>query len=244
MLHVQGIFKQAVLRSLPVMMGYVFLGTAFGLLLQRAGYHWLWALGISVFVYAGSLQFVLVGLLTQGASLLTVGITTLVVNSRHIFYGLSFIESFKKMGKWGTYMIFSLTDETYALLCGTPFTGSSQENKRLKLYISALDQSYWVFGSLMGALVGDLITFDITGIDFAMTALFTVIVVEQWLSTKNHIPALVGFICAVIALLIFGPDQFLLPALITCVTLLMVFKQPLQAFGRKKQASENTEEPV
>lgn len=244
MLQIQGLFKQAVLRSLPVMMGYVFLGTAFGLLLQRAGYHWVWALGISIFVYAGSLQFVLVGLLTQGASLLTVGITTLVVNSRHVFYGLSFIESFKKMGKWGTYMVFSLTDETYALLCSIPFTGSTQDNKRLKLYISALDQSYWVFGSLMGALVGDLITFDITGIDFAMTALFTVIVVEQWLASKNHIPAIVGAVCAVVSLLILGPNQFLLPALIACVTLLMVLKRPLELYRRKKETSENTEVPV
>ena len=225
-------------------MGYVFLGTAFGLLLQRAGYHWLWALGISVFVYAGSLQFVLVGLLTQGVSLLTVGITTLVVNSRHIFYGLSFIESFKKMGKWGIYMVFSLTDETYALLCGTPFTGSARENMRLKLYISALNQSYWVFGSLMGAFLGDFITFDITGIDFAMTALFTVIVVEQWFSSKNHIPALVGLVCAVVSLLIFGPEQFLLPALTACVTLLMVLTRPMESYDSKKEVSEHTEAPV
>jgi len=244
MVHIQGLFKQALLRSLPVMMGYVFLGTAFGLLLQRAGYHWLWALGISVFVYAGSLQFVLVGLLTQGVSLFTAGITTLVVNSRHIFYGLSFIESFKKMGKWGIYMVFSLTDETYALLCGTPFTGSARENMRLKLYISALNQSYWVFGSVMGAFLGDIITFDITGIDFAMTALFTVIVVEQWLSSKNHIPALVGLVCAVVSLLIFGPEQFLLPALTVCVTLLMVLKRPMESYDRKKEVSENTEVSV
>ena len=232
-LYSKGIFKQAFLRTIPVMMGYVFLGFAFGLLLQRAGYHWLWALAASVFVYAGSMQFVLVGLLTQGASLLTIAVTTLVVNSRHVFYGLSFIDTFKAMGKRGLYMIFSLTDETYALLCSTSPGGSPEETKRLLFTISALDQSYWICGSVLGALMGDVIAFDITGIDFAMTALFTVIVVEQWLATKNHVPALLGLLCAVISLVVLGPDQFLLPALTACVTILLVFRNPLENHNRK-----------
>lgn len=238
----RGIFKQAFLRTIPVMMGYVFLGFAFGLLLQRAGYHWLWALAASVLVYAGSMQFVLVGLLTQGASLLTIAVTTLVVNSRHIFYGLSFIDTFKAMGKRGLYMVFSLTDETYALLCSTTPGSSPEDTKRLLFNISALDQCYWVCGSVLGALMGNVITFNITGIDFAMTALFTVIVVEQWLTTKNHVPALLGFTCAAIALVALGPDQFLLPALTACMTILLVFRNPVERYNRKVAGVSNPQE--
>ena len=214
-------------------MGYVVLGIAFGLLLQRAGYHWLWALAISVCVYAGSMQFLLVGLLTQGADLTTVAITTLVVNSRHLFYGLSFIEKFKAMGKRGLYMIFSLTDETYALLCSVPDSGTPHENQDLMFLMSSLDQFYWVFGSIVGALLGNLITFDTTGIDFAMTALFTVLFVEQWLASKNHVPAVLGLVCAIGSLLLFGPDGFLLPALCACVTLLMLGRRPLEASSKR-----------
>lgn len=231
-MRMKGILKQAFLKTIPVMVGYVFIGIAFGLLIQRAGYHWLWALAISGLVYAGSMQFVLVGLLTQGASLVTVAITTLMVNSRHMFYGLSFIDTFKAMGKAAWYMVFSLTDETYALLCSTAPVGTDREHKRLMLLMSVLDQSYWVSGSLLGALLGEALSFDITGIDFAMTALFTVICVEQWLANPNHISALLGLLCAIISLLVFGPSAFLLPALVACGTLLMLGKRPLQAYDR------------
>ena len=224
----RAIIKQAFLRTIPVMMGYVVLGVAFGLLLQNAGYHWVWALGISLFVFAGSMQFVLVGLLVQQASLTTVAITTLLVNSRHLFYGLSFIEKFKRMGKRGLYMIFALTDETYALLCGVGEVGSDEGRDKLAWWIAILDQSYWVIGSTLGAVLGSFITFNITGIDFAMTALFTVIVVEQWLNCKSHLPAIIGFVCAVLSLVWLGPAQFLLPALIVTVMILLVMRNVLE----------------
>lgn len=222
------IIKQAFLRTIPVMMGYGVLGMAFGLLLQRAGYNWLWALGISLFVFAGSMQFVLVGLLAQQASLATVLITTILVNSRHIFYGLSFIGRFKAMGKRGIYMVFGLTDETYALLCGVGDVGTQEDRDSLSFWITLLDQSYWVTGSLFGALVGSYVTFDITGIDFAMTALFTVIFVEQWISSKSRIPAIVGGLCAIVSLAWIGPDNFLLPALVAAVTILLILRKRLE----------------
>ncbi len=225
----RGVIKQAFLRTIPVMMGYLVLGIAFGLLLQRAGYHWLWALGISLFVFAGSMQFVLVGLLTQGASLMTAAVTTLMVNSRHIFYGLSFIERFKAMGRRGLYMVFALTDETYAVLCSLEDTGPPREDqKRLMWWIAVLNQCYWVAGSVAGALLGSRIVFDITGIDFAMTALFTVIFVEQWLASNSHVPAAIGMFCSIVSLVWLGPDRFLLPALVAAVTLLMVFRASLE----------------
>ncbi|WP_422478357.1 AzlC family ABC transporter permease [Pleomorphochaeta sp. DL1XJH-081] len=221
------IIKQAFLRTIPVMMGYGVLGMAFGLLLQRAGYHWLWALGISLFVFAGSMQFVLVGLLAQQASLATVLLTTILVNSRHIFYGLSFIERFKAMGRRGLYMIFGLTDETYALLCGLGDVGTQKDRDALSFWITLLDQGYWVAGSTFGALLGSYVTLDITGIDFAMTALFTVIFVEQWTAVKNHIPAIVGGVCSIVSLVWLGPGNFLLPALIATVTILLILRKRL-----------------
>jgi 4-azaleucine resistance transporter AzlC len=142
------------------------------------------------------------------------------------------------MGKAAWYMVFSLTDETYALLCSTAPVGTDREHKRLMLLMSVLDQSYWVSGSLLGALLGEALSFDITGIDFAMTALFTVIVVEQWLANPNHISALLGLLCAIISLLVFGPSAFLLPALVACGTLLMLGKRPLQAYDRYVQTKK------
>lgn len=224
----RGILKQAFLRTLPVMTGYLVLGIAFGLLLKSASYQWWWALVISVFVYAGSMQFVLIGLLTQGSSLITVAITTLIVNSRHLFYGLSFIEKFKAMGKWAFYMIFSLTDETYGLLCSVGETGTQKERHRLMLYIAALNQCYWIAGSLAGSLLGSFLPFDSTGIEFAMTALFTVLCVEQWRGMHNHAPVYIGLGCAVLFLLLLGPGRFLLPTLLSSAVLLLAFRGLLE----------------
>ncbi len=214
-------------RSIPVLFGYLFLGIAFGLMLQSAGYSFLWAILASVTIYAGSGQFALVGLLSGGASLLASAVMTLSINSRHIFYGLSFIEKFKSMGKRGLYMCFSLTDETYSLLCSTAVPENLDWKKTFFL-IAILDQSYWICGSAIGALIGQFIPFNSEGVDFAMTALFVVIFVEQWLESKNHLPAIFGGVCSVICLLIFGPDKFILPSLIAAVLCLFAYRSFLK----------------
>ncbi|MBS6397245.1 MAG: AzlC family ABC transporter permease [Clostridiales bacterium] len=211
-------------QTIPVMFGYLFLGAAYGILLQNAGYHFLWALFTSIFIFAGSMQFVLVEFLTGGISLLSAALTALSVNSRHIFYGISFIEKFRRMGKLRPYMIFSLTDETYSLLCGTSVPADCEEKKVL-FSIALLDQCYWVIGSVTGALIGELLPFNTTGIDFSMTALFVVIFVEQWLSAKSHLPAVIGLLCGSICLALLGPDRFLLPALILTAAILIIWKQ-------------------
>ncbi len=207
-------------QSVPVMLGYLFLGIAFGLLLQDAGYSFWWAFLSSVVIYAGSMQFVLVSLLTGGASLFYAAVMTLFINGRHIFYGFSFVEKYKKMGAACPYMIFSLTDETYSLLCSVKVPEGMKEEK-VFFWISLLDHCYWVIGSVLGALVGSGIGFDSTGIDFSMTALFIVIVVEQWQEQKSHFAALLGAVCGVSWLLILGPDRFILPALCSCVIVLL-----------------------
>lgn len=218
--------KQAFFKTIPVLFGYLFLGIAFGLLLNKSGYNFIWAFFISLFVYAGSMQFVLISLLGSNLGCVSIALMTLSVNSRHLFYGLSFIEKFKKMGKFYIYMIFSLTDETYSLLCSLEQEDNKSPDK-MYFYIAILDHSYWIFGSVLGNLIGDLISFNTTGIDFAMTALFVVIFVEQWLSTKSHFPAIIGGICGILSLLIFGSDKFILPALIGSVFFLLLFKARL-----------------
>jgi 4-azaleucine resistance transporter AzlC len=219
-------WKQAWVASLPVMVGYIFVGIAFGLLLYSQGFSWVWALASSVIVYAGSMQFVLVSFLSGGASLLTVAITTLTVNSRHLFYGISFIERFKKMGIWKPYMIYSLTDETYSLLCLAQ--GRGEENPKYYLLVSAFNQLSWIIGSILGALIGTFIPFNSTGIDFAMTALFVVIFIEQTIQAKSNLPGIIGLSSGIICLVIFGPSQFMLPALILAVLVLMGLRKRIE----------------
>lgn len=211
--------KFAFKRTIPILLGYVTLGIAFGILLQQAGFGWLWALFISTVVYAGSMQFVMVTFLGGGISLLSVILMTLSVNSRHMFYGISFIEQFKTMGKARPYMIFSLTDETYSLFCGTRIPSSLNE-KKVMVLMSSMNQCYWIIGSVLGNLIGNIIPFDTTGIDFAMTALFVVIFTEQWLSADSHIPTFIGLFSGILCLIIFGPGSFVLPSLILAVALL------------------------
>lgn len=208
------------------MCGYLFTGLAFGLLLQNAGYSFIWAFLISLVVYAGSMQFVLVTLLTGSVSLPTVAIMTLLINSRHAFYGLSFIEKFKKMGKLYPYMVFSLTDETYSLLCSTIPPRQYKENWAY-FFIAFLDQCYWLIGSVAGGIIGKVIPFNMAGIDFAMTALFTVIFVEQWIDAKSHIPAITGVTSGLIFLIILGPSKFILPSLVVTVFILNILRNTL-----------------
>lgn len=219
-------------QTLPVFFGYLFLGSGYGLLLNEAGYGWPWALLTSLFIYAGSMQYVLVSILGTHMSLLSVCLLTLSINSRHIFYGLSFIDKFKSMGKKYFYMIFSLTDETYSLLCGTKVPKELEE-KKLLFWMAAMNQGYWILGSLIGSVAGSLLAFDTTGVDFAMTALFTVIFVEQWLSASSHIPAVIGILSGILSLILFGADQFILPSLVIAVTILCLIR-PAMNFKKEE----------
>ena len=223
--------RYAFLKTIPVLLGYLFLGLAFGLLLQKSGYSFWWALLSSTVIYAGSIQFVLVSFLSGGTSLPVAAVMTLLINSRHAFYGLSFVEKFRSM-KTYPYMVFSLTDETYSLLCSTKVPEGMDE-KRVLFLISLFDQCYWVTGSVLGAALGEILPFDMTGIDFAMTALFVTIFVDQWRGAKSHLPALIGLGSSIVCLLIFGGNNFILPSLIITVTLLMALRGPIE----KKEAA-------
>lgn len=215
--------KYAFPKSVPVMCGYIFLGIAWGIVLAEAGYNFIWAFFISSVVFAGSMQFTMVPLLVAGVSPITMAVTTLFVNSRHLFYGLSFVESFKKIKQW-PYMIFGLTDETYSVLCGCKNEDPDEQHRDSWFWITLMDQSYWIVGSVLGALLGEFLPFDFTGIDFSMTALFVVILIEQIINNpkRNIIAALFGVVATVVCLFAFGLENFLLPSLLITVTLVFI----------------------
>lgn len=180
--------------SIPVLFGYITLGIAFGLVLTAANYPWWLSPVMSIFIFAGAAQFTAIGLFAAGTPLTAIILTEALVNIRHIVYGLSLITKYKRCGKWQPYMIFALTDETYSLLTTSDVPEGADEASFYGL-ISLFDQSYWVTGSLIGALIGQVIPFDLTGVDFSLTALFAVLTVEQLLKTKDLIPILIGTIC-------------------------------------------------
>ena len=220
-------FKKAFPYTIPVLTGYLFIGIAFGVMYAEKGYSFLWAMLMSVLVYAGSGQYLAVNFFVPGISFAQVIFLTFMVNVRHVFYGLSLVERFNKIGKSRWYMIFALTDETYSLLCTTKIPKGVDESKFL-LAISILDHFYWVLGSVIGAIAGTVLPISSEGIDFAMTALFVVIFIEQWMEKKNRIPEIIGVVMAVIALLIFGADKFVLPAMLAIVALLFVGRKQLE----------------
>ena len=214
--------KTAFLSTLPVMAGYVVLGTGFGILLSSKGYNPLWTLAMSVFIYAGSMQYLAVDLLAGGAGLITAALTTLMVNARHLFYGISMIGKYQDAGKYKPYLIFALTDETYSLNCGALPQGIT-DAPTYYFMVSLFNHCYWVLGSLLGAVLGYVIPFSTEGIDFALTALFVTVFVEQWLSTKDHIPALIGLTASAVCLTVFGADGFLIPSMVLITLALAVY---------------------
>ena len=199
--------------TLPVMTGYLFLGIGFGILLHEKGYGIGWAFATALFMYAGSAQYLTVSLLTSHASLISTAIAILLVNARHLFYGISLVEDYKNIGKKKPYMIFALTDETYSLVSQVQIPDGVSKIGYC-FWVTLLDHCYWVSGTLLGALTGQLLPINYEGVDFALTALFVTIFVEQWLSTKRHGPAIVGVAATAASLILFGRDVFLIPSMI------------------------------
>lgn len=222
-------FRAALMDTLPVMTGYVFLGFGFGILMYQNGYGFLWSGAMSLFIYAGSMQYVAVSLLAGAADLFTVAMTTLLVNARHLFYGISMVDAYKGAGRKKPYLIFALTDETYSLVSRNQIPAGMSRHGYC-LLVSFLDHCYWVGGTLLGALVGSLLPMELPGIEFVLTALFVTIFVEQWLSVKDHRPAVTGVAVTLVCLLIFGRDVFLIPSMVFIALLLTL----MQKTGRRQ----------
>lgn len=224
--------KTAFLATVPVMTGYLVMGMALGILMADKGYGWWWSALMGLTIYAGSMEFVAVNLLSGGAAVISTAIMTLLVQARHLFYGVSLLEKYRGMGKAKPYLIFGLTDETYALAC----SGAPEGTDKRKYYflITLFDQLYWIAGGTIGGLLGAAITFNTRGLDFAMTALFVVIFTEQAMSTRDHVPAIIGVMSALVCLLIFGTENFLIPSMLLITALLL----GLGALRKRREAAK------
>ena len=241
--NLRTIRKEAFIKTIPIMCSYFFIGTAYGMMMENAGFAWYYSLLASAAVYTGAFQFLLITLLSSGASIITITLAALLMNSRHTFYSISFIDEFRSMGKRKLFMIRTMTDETYALNCSVP---KDAPNRGELLYRIALySRCYWIFASAAGGIIGQLIPYDLTGIDFCMTALFVILFINQWEEAKDHRPALLGLVVALVCLFVFGSGSFMLPALlITSALLILLIKQDERKEERRIEQKEekNAEE--
>ncbi len=226
--------RYAVKHSFPIFISFIPVGLAYGVLMQNAGYNFIWTGACSLFVMAGSLQYLMVSFFAGGVSLATVAIMALLLNSRHIFYGLSFIEKFRTFGFWKYFLIYSLTDENYSLHCSHDFDEDIDE-KWAYVLTALMPILYWVILCILGALIGTLIPFDTTGIDFALTALFIVILIEQMSGADNRLPALLAFVSSIVCLILFGPSKFILPSLVITVALLTILRSRIEPQSTGKE---------
>ena len=224
------IISYAFKRSIPVMYGYLFLGITFGIMLRETGNGVFAAFLSSLFIYAGSGQFLMCEFIADSTPLLTCAVMTILLNSRHIFYGLSFLTRFNPLGKLRWINILELTDETYSVLC---LTEKEAVHPLTMLFISIFDHSYWIIGSCIGNLIGT-IPFDFTGVDFSMTALFVVLFVEQWKTNSYKLPAITGFLSSLFFLFVLGPDNFIFPSLVLS-SVILIFTKDIYAKHTEKQ---------
>lgn len=222
--------KAAFPYTIPVLTGYLFLGTAYGILMYAKGYGIIWTFFASLLVFAGSIQYVGVTLLTTAFHPLYALLLTLLVNARHLFYGISMLERYKGAGRLKPYLIFGLTDETFSLLCSTdPPEGI--DRSWFQFFVTMLDHSYWVIGSVIGGLVGSMLQLNTKGLDFVLTALFTVIFINQWKEAKHHSPAIVGVAATALCVVLFGPTNFMIPAMLLILGILTVFRGRMEGKG-------------
>ena len=221
--------------TLPVLMGYLAIGMAFGFMLEAIGYNFIWAFFMSLTIYAGSGQYLGVSLLASAAALSQVALLTLLINFRHLVYGLSMLEKFRGMGWRKLYMIFSLTDETYALLSSAQ-APIGVDPRNFYFSVALLDHLYWIAGSVIGSVAGALLGINTQGIEFAMTALFIVIAVDQWKAYPRHLPAILGAVSTLVCLKLVGKDNMLLPALAVIVAVLLALRARLDEKRQEEDA--------
>lgn len=217
------ILKNAFIKSIPIMFSYLFVSMAYGIMMEEAGFKWYYSLFISMTVYTGAFQFLLITFLSSGASILTIALMAFLMNSRQVFYSLTFVDEFREMGKKMLYMIHTMTDETYAVNLTLDSKGKEKEDTMF--LIALLSRCYWMIGAVTGGILGQVIPFDLKGIDFCMTALFIIIFIDQWEKADNHLPALAGLAVALICLITIGERSFILPSLLIISGMLLVVRK-------------------
>ncbi|MBR4609912.1 MAG: AzlC family ABC transporter permease [Erysipelotrichaceae bacterium] len=215
--------KTALRDSLVTLPGYLVLGIGFGVLMDTKGFGLLHSFLMAVFIYAGSMQYVGVELLASAASYLTVFIMTIMVNIRHLFYGIGMLDKYKDLKKHKLYDIFALTDETFSIACNRKMGGLNKED--YYFYLSLFNHCYWITGCVLGSILGDVLPFDFRGIEFSMTVLFIVIVIDQWEKNKDHTPVALSFIASIACLIYFGRDNFLIPSMALIIVILFIVRK-------------------
>ena len=217
------ILKNAFIKSIPIMFSYLFVSMAYGIMMEEAGFKWYYSLFISMTVYTGAFQFLLITFLSSGASILTIALMAFLMNSRQVFYSLTFVDEFREMGKKMLYMIHTMTDETYAVNLTLDSKGKEKEDTMF--LIALLSRCYWMIGAVTGGILGQVLPFDLKGIDFCMTALFIIIFIDQWEKADNHLPALAGLAVALICLITIGERNFILSSLLIISGMLLVVRK-------------------
>ena len=220
-------FKAAFPHTIPIFAGFWFLGMAYGIYMNASGFSFVYPMLMSLLIYGGSLEFVAVEMLLSPFAPLQVIIMTLLIQARHLFYGISMLDKFKGTGWKKFYLIFGMCDETFSV----NYTAEIPEDVDkgwFMFFVTLLDRIYWVSGATLGGLIGSLLTFDTTGINFVMTAMFVVIFLEQWLKDKNHTPAMIGLAASVLCLIVFGADSFMIPTMVLILLALAVLRKPLE----------------
>lgn len=215
--------KTALRDSLVILPGYLVLGIGFGVLMDTKGFGLLHSFLMAVFIYAGSMQYVGVELLASAASYLTVFIMTIMVNIRHLFYGIGMLDKYKDLKKHKLYDIFALTDETFSIACNRNMSGLNKED--YYFYLSLFNYCYWIAGCVLGSILGDVLPFDFRGIEFSMTVLFIVVVIDQWEKNKDHTPVILSFIASIVCLIYFGRDNFLIPSMALIIVILFIMRK-------------------
>lgn len=204
--------------------GYLFLGAGFGILMSENGFGIGWSVLMAVLIFAGSGQYLAVGLLASHAGYVNIAVATLLVNARHIFYGISLVDTYKHAGWKKIYMIFGLTDETYSLVTQAR-KDPDIDHRSYCFCVTGLNHIYWITGCALGSILGATLPISFEGVDFVLTALFVTMFVEQWLSSTNHLPALIGLAATALSLLIFGSEYFLIPAMILIAVALILTRK-------------------
>lgn len=232
--------KAAFPETIPILTGFLFLGFTYGVYMNVSGFSFLYPMIMSIVIFAGSVEFVTVSMLLSSFDPLKCFLMALMINARHIFYGFSLLDKFRGVGKKKLYLIYGMCDESFSVNY-TAEIPEGVDRGLFMLFVTMLNQIYWVCGSTLGGILGSVIKFDTTGLDFVMTAMFIVIFLEQWLKDKDHVPALIGLAASVICRVLFGADSFVIPSMISIAAVLTMLRKPLEKRAAETFADSNND---
>lgn len=209
--------------TLPIAAGFFFLGGSYGLLMHAKGFGILWPISMAFFIFAGSMEFVTVNLLMSAFNPFAAFLLAIMVNARHLFYGLSMLEPFRGLGWKRPYLIFAMCDETFAINSSATIP-PDVDRGWFMMFVSILNRWYWIGGTAIGWLIGGLLPFSTRGIEFVLTALFLVIFLDQWMGSRQHVPAMVGVLASALCLAVFGSERFMIPSLALMIVLFVALR--------------------